>query len=75
MHHTATPTNPLLGALDYILEHVEEVSFAEWLTERRKTDSYHTIAADLESLTDGKVSLSRESIRRYCLELGVEVAA
>lgn len=75
MTHTPA-SNPLIGALNFVLLHVEGTTFAEWLAARRTAgDSYRTIAADLESLTDGHVAVSGESIRRYCLELGVEVAA
>lgn len=72
VHKTDTP-NPFLSALDYVIDGIEGGTFAEWLAQRRAAgDSYRTIAGDLDHLTNGRIVVSREAIRRYCNELDIE---
>jgi hypothetical protein len=73
LQHITGSTN-LLRAIEALVWRTEETTFKDWLIAQRKRGaSYHTIARDLETVTDGAVRLTGESIRRYCDELEVEV--
>lgn len=66
----------LMRATNELLRIKEDATLPEWLANQRKQgSSYSTIAIDLYTATGDTIRVTGETIRQYCVDLGIELEA
>ena len=75
-HSTQILSTNLMRATNELLRIKEGLTLTEWLTEQRgHGSSYATISQDLYTATGDTIRVTGETIRQYCVDLGIDLEA